>query len=131
VREQCIHLPGPGAYQLNGFGRTTGSLGATRDLQVLRWEFRVDGSESCGAGAATRAGEVTISSSNSWQQAANPPSISVDASEWTSNSSILVQLVVVDRSISGTPTAIGWFDGIRLDASPLQTSDELFADGFE
>jgi hypothetical protein len=130
ARSQCIHLPGPGRYLLNGSGRTTGSLGATRDLVVLRWEFRRNGGEAC-IGTVDRSNELIISSSNSWQRAATSADISVSAAEWTNFSSIVVSLVVVDRAISGTPTAVGWFDDITLTAGSLIATNLLFANGFE
>jgi hypothetical protein len=131
ARAQCIHLPGPGRYLLNGSGRTVGSLGATRDLVVLNWAFRSDGGEGCESGAAVRSGDLALSSSTAWQRAATPAEIVVDAAEWTVDSSITVTLVVVDRGVSGTPTAVGWFDDIVLDAGTPTTTDPLFSDGFE
>lgn len=131
ARSQCIHLPGPGRYLLNGSGRTVGSVGATRDLVILRWAFRRDGGEGCEAGAIDRTGDLGISSSTGWQRAPVPAEILVDETEWTIDSSLTITLVVLDRGVSGTPTAVGWFDDITLDAGSPVTVDALFADGFE
>lgn len=132
VRSQCIHLPGPGVYRLNGYGLSVGSNFATRDQVGLEWQFRSDGGEACDAGTAQRSGAIAISQSTSWTSAPQPAEIVVTAGEWTINSSITLVLVVRDNSVSGTPTAIGSFDGITLEVDGLPgANDAIFYDGFE
>lgn len=126
VRAQCIHLPGPGVYRLNGYGRSVGSQFQSRDQVGMEWYFRRDGGEDCEDGSADRSGVMTISQSTAWTTAPQPAEIVVSAEEWTVDSSITIVLIVRDNSVSGTPTAVGWFDAITL-----EIGDDLFADGFE
>lgn len=127
---QCIHLPGPGRYRLNGRGRAGGNTMITRDYAVLAWEFRRTGTEPCNFGPADAFGELTVGSGTSWGQAAAPAIINVGPADWSPTSSITVSLVAVDGGIVGPPsvTLSAWFDGITLE---VDGSDVIFADDFE
>lgn len=126
---QCIHLPGPGRYLLNGYGRG-GGLGVMTDGTFLRWELRRDGGEACNAGPPDTSGTHFLSSSSSFVRPAVPAVIDLDEAEWTHNSSITILLRVVDNGNVAPPnnSATGWFDGIALD---VEGSDVIFADGFD
>ena len=126
---QCIHVPGPGTYALNGYGRAGAGSAATRDYVYLGWAFRRSGSESCNSGPATASGNHFLSSSSSWQRPANPALITVSAADWTTTSSIDVTHVLVENGISVPATTIGWFDGITLDL--VDPNDSIFRNGFE
>ena len=126
-RRQCIHLPGPGIYTLNGSGRGTGTALVGGDVAQLQWEFRRNGGEACTQGAANGSGFLTLSNSASWSRPLNPAVINVTQAEWTSNSSITVILVGNEQSPSGN-TLSTWFDRIVLD---VVGSDRLFASGFD
>jgi hypothetical protein len=126
---QCIHLPGPGTYALNGYGRSGAGTSITRDYVYLNWAFRRSGSESCTSGPATSSGNLFLSNSASWQRPANPALITVSAADWTTTSSIDVTHVVVENGISVPATAIGWFDGITLDY--VDPNDTIFRNGFD
>lgn len=127
VRGQCIHLPGPGRYLLNGWGRSGGNI-ATRDSVLLRWELRRDGDEGCTAGPPDASGDHHLASSGSWVRPANPARIELAPAEWTHESSLNVQLVVVDNGITFPGSATGWFDGITLE---VESGDIIFQDDFE
>lgn len=126
---QCIHLPGPGRYLLNGWGRGGGS-GAMRDGTSLRWELRRDGGEACNAGMADASGTHFLSASGSFVRPANPAVIDLAESDWTHNSSITILLRVVDNGTAAPPnnSATGWFDGITLG---VEGDDVIFDDGFD
>jgi hypothetical protein len=126
---QCIHLPGPARYLLNGFGRGGGN-GATRDGTSLRWELRRDGGEACNAGPPDVSGTHFLSASSAFVRPANPAVIDLAEADWTHNSSITILLRVVDNGIVAPPknSAVGWFDGITLCA---EGDDVIFADGFD
>ena len=126
-RRQCVHLPGPGIYTLNGSGRGTGSALVGGDSAQLQWEYRRNGGEACTQGAANGSGFLTLSNSASWGRPANPAYINVTEADWTSNSSITVYLVGTELSPSGN-TLSTWFDRIVLD---VVGSDRLFAGGFD
>ncbi len=126
---QCIHLPGPGTYALNGWGRAGPGIAANRDYLYLNWEFRYSGGESCGSGAATASGNHFLSSSSGWSRPANPTLIAVSAADWTTTSSINVTLVVVENGISVPTTTTGWFDGITL--AYVDPNDTIFRNGFD
>ncbi len=128
---QCIHLPGPGNYRLNGFARSAGALAFERDMLSIRWEFRAQGNEECNANAATRTGELFITSGTAWTSVATPMQIAVSPAEWTRSSSIRLQLIVEDRGTQAPPRFNGFFDGIKLFADVAGPVDALFANGFE
>ncbi|MEO6076925.1 MAG: hypothetical protein ABIP56_08985, partial [Dokdonella sp.] len=133
ARKQCVHLPGPGTYTLNGWGKSTGSGPFTTGSYVrLGWEYRSAGSETCG-GMVTSSGNLLLANTGTWRRPATPATIVVSNFAWTTDSSILVYLVVEDGPGSGiapeapTATLNGWFDGITLDV----LSDRIFANGFD
>jgi hypothetical protein len=128
ARTQCIHLPLPGTYRLNGHARSAGSLpGISVRTTLLHWEFRRDGGESCTSGAPNASGDLPITSSTGWTTAAAPAVIAVPGSEWTRNSSISVSMVMAGSGLTPPSTLRGWFDRIRLTLD----SDTLFRDSFE
>ena len=125
---QCIHLPGPGVYALNGWGRAgAGGIG-NRDYLYLNWELRHDGGEGCSSGPADASGDHFLSNSSNWQHPVNPKLIEISAGDWTSNSSLFITQVVTESGITNPPTTIGWFDGITLE---LEVDDTIFEDGFD
>ena len=123
---QCIHLPGPSPYRLNGWGRSVGAAGV-RDSMLLHWEYRIDGGEACNAGPPASQGDHFLTTSTAWTRPAVPAYLDVPAAEWTTTSSITVFLVVVDNAIGNQWDVNGWFDGITLEPG----SDVIFANGFE
>ena len=128
VGQQCIHLPGPGRYRLNGRGKGGGNTMISRDYAVLGWEFRRNGSEACTSGSADAAGELGIGSGANWGSAAQPALIDVPAADWTASSSIVVRLIAVDGGVSVGGSVSAWFDGITLD---VEGSDVIFRNGFD
>ncbi len=128
-RRQCIHLPGPGIYALNGSGRGTGNLTVPGDIAQLNWEYRRNGGEACTQGAPTSSGTLVLSSRAGWSRAFAPARIAVTPSEWTYTSSISIELVGVESGVSGSPrTTSTWFDGITLE---IEGSDTLLRTGFD
>lgn len=134
ARKQCIHLPGPGTYSLNGWGKApTGNFGQIISYVSLGWEYRKAGNESCG-GTVTLSGNLPLSHDNTWRKPTTPATIVVPAvNGWTRDSSILVYLVIEDGPGSGSPPDAptsnlnGWFDAITLDV----VGDSIFANGFD
>ncbi len=124
---QCVHLPGPGIYALNGWGHGTGTAVTGGDLAELHWEYRKSGGEGCTNGAPDASGTKTLSNSNSWSRPATPAYIEVTAQDFTYTSSIAVTLVAEENGPSGAPTN-AWFDGITL---TVGGDDVIFANGFD
>lgn len=124
---QCVHLPGPGIYQLNGWGHGTGTMVTAGDIAELYWEYRKSGGESCMGGSPDATGFKTLSNGNSWTHAATPATIVVTEQDWTYTSSIAVTLVGVENGVSGAPMN-AWFDGITLG---VDGDDVIFANGFD
>lgn len=124
---QCIHLPGPGLYELNGWGRSGIGTPAERDATILAWEYRNNGGEACNAGTPTMTGDHVLTTAASW---GSPPAslINITQAQFTNLSSISVSLVVVDRGVTTPGSVLGWFDGITLG---IAASDTIFANGFE
>lgn len=129
VRTQCVHLPGPGRYLLNGWGRSGTGTPATRDAVSLHWSLRHDGGEACDAGAPNISGEHFLTTANAWVRPLEPAEIVLSPGDWSPNSSISITLVVTDRGTTAPPTVTGWFDGISLELTGF--GPEVFADGFE
>lgn len=127
VGQQCVHLPGPGRYRLNGWGKGGGNTVVSRDYAVVAWEFRRAGSEACTTGAADRSGEMTLGSGTTWGHPAQPTSIDVSAAEWGYGSSLTLRLIAVDGGVSIGGSVTAWFDGITLDVD----DDLIFANGFQ
>ena len=128
ARVQCIHLPGPGRYKLNGWGRSGFGPIGTRDSVSLSWELRRNGGEACTDGAPNTTGNHVLTTAASWVKPVNPAVIDISAADWTWRSSIAIHLVVHDNGITFPPTVTGWFDGITLEA---ESGDLIFADGFD
>jgi hypothetical protein len=137
ARSQCIHLPGPGTYYLNGYGRVT--TGAPFDNTVrLEWDLRHNGGVlGCTDGAPDLEGVHVLAQGPTWRRPPADAVIEVSEGDWTPNTSLTINLVLVNgnplKSISdghvpslGGPT--GWFDGITLG---IDGDDTIFADGFE
>jgi hypothetical protein len=124
---QCVHLPGPGIYALNGWGHGTGTMVTAGDIAELNWEYRESGGENCTNGAPNATGTQVLSNSNSWSRPATPATIEVTAQDWTYTSSIAVTLVAVENGASGAPTN-AWFDGVTL---RIDGDDTIFANGFD
>jgi hypothetical protein len=127
VGQQCIHIPGPALYRLNGRGRGGGSTIPTRDFAVLSWEFRRSGSEQCNVGAPDVSGELTVGAGVNWGTASIPAEIVVLPGDWTPTSSITITLTAVDGGTVSPRSISAWFDGIVLSVN----GDPVFADGFE
>lgn len=129
---QCIHLPGPGVYALNGSGRSSG-FGASADAAVLFWEFRRTGTEDCVSGLANASGDHQLARGSTWRQPLTPTFIEVPANEWTTSSSIAITLVAVEYGVTSPASTNAWFDGITLELSsvPPPPDGPVFSDGFE
>jgi len=124
---QCVQLPGPGIYALNGWGRGTGTNVTAGDIAQLVWEYRKASAEDCTGGAPDATGTKTLTMGNTWSKPATPTTIEVSAQDWTPYSTIAVTLVAVENGASGAPTN-AWFDGVTLG---IDGDDTIFADGFE
>ncbi|MCR6702129.1 MAG: hypothetical protein NVV68_13690 [Dokdonella sp.] len=136
ARAQCIHLPGPGNYYLNGWGRVTAGSPFANTVR-LRWELRHnDAPTSCRQGAPNAQGVHTLAQGATWRRPTAPAAIVVPAASWSRDTSLTVYLEVVNGNPikglgegevpNGGPT--GWFDGITLG---LDGEDRIFADDFE
>jgi predicted outer membrane repeat protein len=122
---QCITLPAPGTYRLNGWGRVTPAmLGQNR--AVLRWQLRFDGGIlGCREGTISGTGVHDLATDLNWRKPAQAAEIVVpEASFVAGSTSITIQ---PDAIGGGSSLPNAWFDGITLE---LDTA-ELFADGFE
>lgn len=125
---QCVHLPGPGVYALNGWGRAGAGGTGNRDYVYLHWEFRRFGGEGCTDGAADASGDHFLSNSSSWSHPSNPTLIAVSPTDWTYTSSIHITHVVNEFGTTSPSNTIGWADGITLN---VVEDDTLFRSGFD
>ena len=124
---QCVHIPGPGDYQLTGSGYG-GGTGVTRDSVRLHWSLRTNpGGEIC-SGSTAAEGDLGLPGSSTWGTPLVPALISVPQNEWTRNSSVEVTLVVHENGTSTVGATVGHFDDIRLEQA---LDDVIFADGFD
>lgn len=127
-RSQCIHLPGPGWYRLNGWGRV--SPGSNPPITINRarlvWELRYNGGAmSCESGAPNFSGVHQVATGTTWTRPASAATIEVPPAVWTQHTSLTIKLDVTG-ALANPPTA--WFDGITLD---IDGSDTIFANGFQ
>lgn len=123
---QCIHLPGPAVYALNGWGRGTGGPVTAGDQAILRWEYRRNGGENC-TGTPDAWGSHALSS-GAWNRPAQPALIDIAPANWGDSPSITVVLVAMEFG-AGTASTNAWFDGVTLQLAQPEGQD--FADGFE
>lgn len=128
VGQQCIHLPGPGRYSLNGRGKGGGNTVQNRDYAILGWELRHSGTEQCNVGVPNVSGELTVGSGTNWGQAAQPAIIDLAPLDWSPTSSITVTLIAMDGGDAFPRNISAWFDGITLE---VDGSDVIFADDFD
>ncbi|MEO8011672.1 MAG: hypothetical protein ABI650_08520, partial [Dokdonella sp.] len=124
-RSQCVHLPGPGLYLLNGFGKVSGGTLGGNSVR-LRWELRYNGgANSCEDGIFDLTNSHILATSNVWRRPGNAAIIEVPIGAWTRNTSLTIKLDTIG-SPATSPT--GWFDGITLE---IGNSDTIFANGFD
>jgi hypothetical protein len=126
VAQQCIFLPGPGSYVINGWGHTSGATVDSRDYARLGWEFRYDGYDVCTNGTPSASGEFTLGHGTAWTQAGTPAVVNVF--DWSRNSSITLYLIAAAGTLTTARTIHAWFDGITIGVQPLD--DLIFSDGF-
>lgn len=140
---QCIHLPGPGDYSLNGSGKVAsgGSLPGDAHHAVLGWELRLMGSEDCTGSADASGDQYLAASGGGWQRPGTPAHIVVTPQQWTTDTSIAVYAVINvgpgNGGINGffTPAGgptlkEGWIDHVTLDIDNPD-DDTIFKNGFE
>jgi predicted outer membrane repeat protein len=108
----CVPLPAPGSYRLNGRGRSTGTLAATRDYPRLFW--RVRGHSADCSGPELASGVVFLPRGADWAAAAADGVFEVQPQQWTSNASLEVALVVVDGDEVGSNAVDAYFDAVQL-----------------
>jgi len=124
---QCVHIPGPGLYQLNGFAYGAGANNFDRDHVRLAWKLLPNtGGEAC-SGSAQAQGVVGFPSASTWVTSSTPGIINIPPASWTRYSSVEVSLVVQEGGIRINDPTTGNFDAISLQA----LSDLIFADDFE
>jgi len=129
VARQCVFLPGPGIYQINGWGHSSGLTVQTRDYAVISWEFRGDGGETCDVGSPEAIGDLSLGNSNNWFHPTQPASVLVDAQHWSRRSSIKLNLVGADAGVSAPRSISVWFDGITIDG--VRLDNVIYANGFQ
>ncbi|MBN8480826.1 MAG: hypothetical protein J0L88_04455 [Xanthomonadales bacterium] len=126
---QCMHLPGPGTWALNGSARSESAQ--LSNPTGLIWELRLDGGEGCVEGPITNGGVHAIgtaSSADQWVRPGSPALISVNEAAWTHNTSLTVIMAVYPYA--GGTAFNGLFDRITLEwAGPAD--DVIFRDGFD
>jgi hypothetical protein len=127
---QCIHLPGPGTWALNGSARSEGA--ALSNPTGLIWELRLDGGEGCIDGPITTSGMHAIgtqSTGDQWVRPTNPALIAVSESEWNHNTSLTVIMAV--HQYADVNAYNGLFDHITLEWAADSGNDVILADGFD
>jgi hypothetical protein len=127
---QCVHIPGPGSYQLNGFAYGLGPTNVERDKVRLGWKLRPNpGGEAC-SGSVPTEGAVTFPSSPTWVASSSPAIITISPAVWSRYSSVEVSLIAQEGGFRINDPTTGNFDGITLQAVDIP-SDRIFADSFE
>jgi hypothetical protein len=136
VRRQCIYLPGPGYYYLDGWGRATAAgAGLPPNRAWLDWELRYSTAtlDGCTDAPPAATGSLLLASGSTWARPAAPAVIDATVG-WGTTTSLTVYLVVQNGSpIAPVPNAVlggpqGWFDDITLGTD---YDDTIFANGFD
>jgi hypothetical protein len=127
VADQCIVLPAPATYLLDGWGKGGGGTIQSRDFAILKWEVRKQSDGGCTSGVV-KSGQLTLGSGTSWGHPAQPAIIDLPEDEFGDKLSIRLILVAHDGGSTSPHALSAWFDGITLDVEP---SDVIFEDGFE
>lgn len=136
---QCVHLPGPGDYTLNGSGKVAsgGSLPSGAHYATVGWELRLAGSENCTGNPDAYGDKVVASTGNAWNRPATPAHILVTAQQFTSDTSVLVYLKINEGggvggidAPNGSSLKEGWIDHVTLSVEE-PVSDRIFFDGFD
>lgn len=122
---QCVRIPGPGFYQLNGFGHTTS--GWFSDSARLHWKLRPSSPGETCDGTVVSEGDLYLPSGDTYAAPATPAAIVISEAQWTTTTTVEIQTVVYEGGITPIGSTDGWFDRITLEPGP----DTLFADGFE
>ncbi len=126
---QCVHIPGPGVYELKGF--THGDVAANngvRDSARLDWKLRYNsGNESCG-GTVNDFGVVAFPISPTFVAPYEVGTIVVADGSWSRFTTVEISLIVHEGDSNPNGTTSGSFDGIVLQAIP---TDRIFADDFD
>jgi hypothetical protein len=137
VRAQCVHIPGPGTYLLNGWGRATHGVPGHNQAR-LAWELRRNGGTfGCTDGAPDATGEFVLADDTTWHKPVVAGTIDVTDATWGNNTSLTIYAVGINgnpiarapvptHADGGGPNA--WFDGITLTRKP---DDLIFSNGFE
>lgn len=124
---QCVRIPGPGTYALNGFGHSSGNI-ASRDYVRLHWRLRpASPGETCD-GAVTAEGDLFLPNGNAFAAPAAPAFIAIPEATWTSTTSVEITTIVAEGGVTTIGSTNGWFDGITLE--PV-VDDTIFEDGFD
>jgi hypothetical protein len=127
ARRQCVHLPGPTTYQLNGYGRGY-STQLFRDTLSLVWRLRAS-SANC-SGGVLREGTLALPNTTTWARAAQPAIIPLSTAEWTVDSTLeIVLLANDDRPLPPNNIDVA-FDEITLTGNAV-LPNTIFASGFE
>jgi hypothetical protein len=125
-RGQCIHIPAPGKYELNGYARIVPNSNPplVSNTARLTWALRRNGGRfGCEDGLPDANGALTLATSSPWRRPNPSAVIEVGPGVWTRDTSITIVLDVLG-GIQNPPTA--WFDGITLEPQ----GDLIFLDGF-
>jgi len=124
---QCIHVPGPSGYDLDGYALAPGNISIGHDAPSLHWKLRYD-SDTC-VGTTNAEGDLNIpAGSPDWHHALAPALINVPANRWKATTTIEVTLVVAEGNITSGGDTAAWFDGISL---VPHDADIIFQDGFD
>jgi hypothetical protein len=123
---QCVHIPGPGTYALNGSARSGGNNASEHNRTALIWELRNNGGEGCIDGQINLSGEHTLSTTSDWNRPLDPAQITVTEAAWNHHLSLTTIMVVYPNASN---TYNGLFDRITLGIA--EPSGTIFKDGFE
>jgi hypothetical protein len=126
ARTQCVALPVPGTYLLNGFARTTGSpIPNNRQTALLHWRLHRSDDPTC-TGPDDLRGDVIITNGSAWIESSSPAAIAIPPATFATHRFVSISTVM--QTNSPTPRSLkGWFDRIQL---TLEGPD-IFRDGFE
>lgn len=125
---QCVPLPGPGTWRLNGRAAGQGLISSTRDRVRLRWRYYPETTSNDCTGSATQGGDVLFPNAATMSAPLQDAFIVADVGEFNERTQVAVELVAIEgNTFTANDSTGGMFDAIRL----FLDSDVIFADGFD
>jgi hypothetical protein len=121
---QCVHVPGPGTYQITGQGEAL-NFGSD-NLAELHWVYIAGTDDSC-SGTPTYQGILYFAQTGDLEYPAAPAIVTIPAALWGASSAFKITTYVSTTNASNSAPSQASFDNIDVEPA----ADEIFGNGFD